>query len=136
MAGITGQNFTETFRGEGGAAGSLLSGTAVMHGTADDQAKAPTGANIAGVGILAKDEEGGDDRLLEVITFGMAKAIAGAAVSAGEYLKIGGVDGRLIPVVQGAATTEEVVARARGAAAADGDEMDVFVQNFILTTET
>jgi hypothetical protein len=136
MAGITGDNFTETYRGEGGAAGSLLSGTAVIHGTADDQAKAPGGAGVAGLGVLAKDEEGGDDRLLEVITFGQAKMIAGAAVAVGEYLKIGGVDGRVIPVAEGAGTTEQVVGRARSAAAADGDEFDGFVDNFILTTET
>ncbi len=136
MAGITGQNFTETYRGEGGAAGSLLSGTAVIHGTADDQAKAPAAANDPAIGILAKDEEGGTDRLLEVITGGMVKAIAGAAVSVGDYLKVGGTNGRLIAVVEAITTKEQVIARARSAAAADGDEIDAFVNPFILTTET
>ena len=136
MSGITGQNFTDTYRGEGGAAGSLLSGTAVIHGTADDQAKAPAAANDPAFGVLAKDEEGGDDRLLELIVFGNVKMIAGAAVTVGAYLKVGGVNGRLIPVVEGVGTTEQVVGRARSAAAADGDEIDGFVDPFILTTET
>ncbi len=136
MSGITGQNFTDTYRGEGGAAGSLLSGTAVMHGTADDQAKAPTGANVVPLGVLAKNEEGGADRLLEVVTFGNVKAIAGAAVTVGALVKIGGTNGRMIVVVETAALKEEVVGRVRSAAAADGDEFDLFVNPFILTTET
>lgn len=136
MAGITGEHSTETFRGEGGAAGSLLSGTAVIHGTADDQAKAPVAANDPAIGVLAKDEEGGADRLLEVITGGMAKVIAGGVVAVGDYLKVGGTNGRLIAVVETITLKEQVVARARSAAAADGDEIDAVVGTFVLTTET
>ena len=119
-----------TYRIEGG---QLLRGTAVIQGTADDQVKAPAAANAKGIGVL--EETIAQDKHGAVIKGGESIAIAGGAIVAGELVKIGGANGRMIAGVDppAATTTENYVGRAVTGAAADGDEFILDVAPFVNT---
>jgi hypothetical protein len=113
-----------------------------MKGTGANQVKAPTGANVACVGIAAaKGDDGvvsGDLKYKDVaiVTQGPATAIAGGAVVPGQLLKIEGVEGKLIAIGGEAADTTINLAGVCQSAGADGDEIDIDVQIGITTTES
>lgn len=140
MAGVgIGKGWARTRQAEG----TFDAGTAVIKGTGANQVKAPGGANVAAVGVaLSKGDDGvvsGDLKYKDVavVTQGPATAIAGAACAIGDKLKIGGVNGRLIPIGGEAAdSTVHIVGIAQSPAAQDGDEIDVDVQLMVTTTES
>ena len=113
-----------TYRGEGGA---LTRGTAVMQGTAQDQVKAPTGANVRPAGIVVETTAAAGDPVA-VVRRGECIAIAGGVVAPGDYVEITGVNGRLTTT---AVAGHEVVGRAVSAAAADGDEFVLDVHSLL-----
>jgi hypothetical protein len=110
-----------TYRGQGGA---LTRGTAIMAGTADDQVKAPTGAGVRCEGIVEETTLAAGDPV-RVVRTGECIAIAGGVVARGDFVKIGGTNGRQVTTTT---ANDELVGRAVSSAAADGDEfvLEVF----------
>lgn len=109
-----------TYRAEGGA---LTRGYGVMQGTAADQAKAPTGAAVEVLGVVDENVAAAGDPA-SVILHGECIAIAGAAISAGDRVKIM-ANGKWEP---GNSADVATGGKALCAAAADGDEFVMFVQ--------
>jgi len=141
VAGSAGGPYTVTFAGllagrnvpqmTGNGAGLTPSGTVTIATTTEGvtftgYAIAPTGAGVKALGIVKALERiaslAGDH--VSVVVYGPAVAIAGGSVSAGDRLKIGGTNGRLI-----ATTTDnnEVIADSFDDGT-DGVEIGVFVQ--------
>ena len=112
-----------TRESEGGAIGA---GLAVIQGAATNQAKLPTAAGNRALGITGfKVDAAG--KQVGVIVLGHAKAIADAAIAAGDALEVGGTDGHLKPAAPAAGVNANVVGHALTAAAADGDEFEMLV---------
>lgn len=112
-----------TRESEGGAIGS---GLAVIQGTASNQAKLPGGANVRALGITGFAVDAAAKQQAVIIA-GVAKAVADAAVSVGDYVMINAATGKLAPVGATAGTNYHVVGIALSAAAAQDDEFDVLV---------
>lgn len=113
-----------TQKAEGGA---LAADLAVIQGTAADQIKAPAAAGDRAKGItaLAADAAG---KAIPVVMSGPAVGTAGAAVTAGSFVKVAGASGKLIDVGgESAGVTVEVVGLALTSAAGDGDKFDLLV---------
>jgi len=113
-----------TQKAEGGAIAADL---AVIQGTADDQVKLPGGVGVQGKGLVALAADAAD-KAIPVIISGPAVGTAGAAITAGSFVKIAGASGKLIAVGgEFALTVIEVFGIALTSAAADGDKFDVLV---------
>ncbi len=120
---------------------AFTAGVAVVKGTADRQVKLPAAANEPAIGIAGLDgDPAGTGRDAQknsppVILFGPADATAGAANAVGDFVKIGGADGRLIPIGgEGAGAVVEVVGKVIGKpAAADGDTCHILVNPYHAT---
>lgn len=116
--GPVGGATTRTYKAEGG---NLLRGTAVIAGTAEDQVKAPAAANDPAIGVLGENID--QDKIGPMVMSGETIAIAGGVVADGDWVKVGGVDGRLITIGgEAAVSVLNIIGRARSNAAADGDE--------------
>jgi hypothetical protein len=116
-----GERNIRTYRAEGGALAHRL---AVMQGTADDQAKAVTGAGVACIGVIAENSgAAAADDLIAVVQHGETIAIAGGVITPNVPV---GVDanGKLVAVT---GTDANIVGISRSSAAADTDEFVVFV---------
>ena len=104
---------------------ALLEKTAVMQGTADDQVLNDTGSGVACLGIVA---EGAGAAAaadpVSVVIFGEAIAIAGGVIAPRMPLITDG-NGKLISA---AGTDAHIIAIALSTAAADTDEVLVFVK--------
>jgi hypothetical protein len=101
------------------AEGALTRGMAVMIGTARNQVKVTTGANVAIVGFAINDAADGQEvAIFPVNGAGKCKAIAGASFSRGDKLVVEGSDGRLKLLPASGATLKEQVAIADE----DGDD--------------
>ncbi len=112
-----------TKESEGGAIGV---GLAVVPGTSANQAKLPAAAGDRAYGISALKADAAAKQF-PVIVHGFAKAIAKSAIAIGDPVEVDGTDGRLKPAAPAAGVNAEVVGLAFSAAAADGDEFDLFV---------
>jgi hypothetical protein len=123
MKQTMGPQLIRTYRAEGGAIGA---GLAVMPGTAEDQAKLPTGANVRchGVTALAVAAAG---ELLPVVEFGEVAAVADAAVAVGDLVMANAATGKIAPIGAVAATNYHVIGVAKSAAAAQNDEFLLLV---------
>lgn len=111
----------KAYRAEGGAIGA---GIAVMAGTAANQVKLPTGANVMPIGVtkyaIAEGEFG------DVILFGPCDVYVNATtdIAAGDPLTVDGADGNLS---KSALTNGlHVCAKALEAATSDGDLISCF----------
>lgn len=116
-----GERIVRTYRAEGGA---IVEKFAVMQGTADDQAKVVTGANVPCVGIVAEGAgaaAAGD--LISVVEFGETIAIAGAGLAPNLPVDVD-ADGK---VITAAGADQHVIGFTRSTAAAEDDEILVFV---------
>ena len=116
-----GERIVRTYRAEGGA---IVEKFAVMQGTADDQAKVVTGANVACVGIVAEGcgaPAAGD--LISVVEFGETIAIAGADLAPNLPVDVDS-SGR---VITAAAGDHHVIGFTRSTSVSAGDEILVFV---------
>jgi hypothetical protein len=110
-----------TYRNE---TGTIARGVAVMQGTADDQAKAVTGA---GVKVLGVTQESGSvaGEPLPVVINGETIAIAGTTgVTAGQHVKNEATTGRF---VNSTGEDAEVAGKALSTQATDGGEFLIFV---------
>jgi hypothetical protein len=110
-----------TYRAEGGALAHRL---AVMQGTADDQAKVVTGANVACLGVIGENlgaAAAGDP--VSIVQHGETIAIAGDVITPNIPVKVD-TNGKLVPAT---GTDAYIVGISRSSAAADTDEFVVFV---------
>ncbi len=113
-----------TQKAEGGAIAADL---AVIQGTAADQIKLPAAAGDRAKGVtgLQADAAG---KAVPIIINGPAVATAGAAVTAGSFVKVAGASGKLIAVGgEASGITVEVVGLALTSASGDGDKFDILV---------
>ena len=113
------------------AEADVARGYGVKVGTNEGGATAVAAAGAQGIGIAAEAAASGD--ALSVVRHGDAVAIAGSAASPGNLAKFDAT-GRVIPVLKGAGTTEEVIGRFESKPAAANDECIIFVAPFTLTT--
>lgn len=113
------------------AEGAVSRGLGVKVGANEGGAAQVAAAGAAGVGIA--NEDCVDGGALSVTRHGDVVAIAGSAATQGQLAKFNAA-GQVIPVVKGAATSEEVIGRFESNPAQAGDECIVFVSPFTLTT--
>lgn len=116
--GPVGTPHRRTYRAEA----ALTRGYACMQGTAEDQAKAVTGATVACLGIV-EESQATVGRAVSIVLFGECIGIAGGTVNPGDWVK-NDAAGKL---VASAGEDTENIGRAISAAAADGDEFVLFV---------
>jgi len=119
-----------TMQVESGTIGADL---AVIKGTADNQIALPGAANVRAIGVtgLAGDASDPKKTYVPVIILGPAKVTAGAAITAGSFVKIAGTSGKVAAVGGESADTQiHVVGLALTSAAADGDVIDILVMPF------
>lgn len=114
------------------AEAAVLRGYGVKVGAAEGGAAPVAIAGAQGIGIAAEDQAtvGG---ALSVVRSGDTVAIAGSAATQGQYAKFNAA-GQVIPVVKGAASSEEVIGRFESNPTQAGDECVIFVDPFTLTT--
>jgi len=120
--GVVGPQVIRTYRAEA----AIGAGLAVMAGTAADQAKLTTGANVRALGVSAAAAALADDPV-SVVEFGEAKGVADGVIARGDYVMANAATGRLAPIGAVAATNYHVVGIALEAAAAAGDEFALLV---------
>lgn len=111
---------------------AVTRGYGVKVGAADGGAAQVAAAGAAGIGIAAEDQLVAGSALA-VVRFGDMVAIAGSAATQGQLAKFNAA-GQVIPVVRGAASTEEVIGRFESSPTALLDECIIFVNPFTLTT--
>ena len=105
---------------------AVTKGMTVIAGTDEDQVNDPAAANDVPVGIALHAAAAGEQ--VDVCMFGPAIGIADAAITRGALVAIGGALGKLAPITGGSTTFDQrVVGKALEAAAADGDEISIFV---------
>lgn len=117
--GVVSGAIKQTFRAEGGA---LTRGFGVIKGTADDQALI-AGAAALTLGVVA-ETAGAAGLPVSVVLFGPAIGIAGAAITAGSFVKTDAA-GKFVPSA-GEDTANS--GWALSSADADTDEFVIFVQ--------
>lgn len=101
---------------------------AVIAGTAGDQVDMPGAANDEPVGLTTEAADAGAS--VEVVFHGVAVGIASAAIARGAMVAIAGTSGKLVAITPGTTTADaRVVGRAMVAAAADGDQITVWLTN-------
>lgn len=112
---------------------ALVAGVAVIAGVAANSVKLPTAANQRALGITAAACAAGDP--VDVLIQGEIIAIADAAITRGDYVKINAVTGQLASLTLADGTTyQHVVGIALETAAAQGDEILVYAQPAIVQT--
>lgn len=114
------------------AEAAVLRGHGVRVGAVEGGATAVAAAGAQGIGIAAEDQATVGSAL-GVVRQGDTVAIAGAAATQGQLAKFDAT-GRVIPVVKGAGTSEEVIGRFESSPAAADDECVIYVAPFTLTT--
>jgi hypothetical protein len=97
----------------------------VQGGSGDNYLATAAAAGVQCIGIQDEAAVSAGDPIT-CIELGDAVAIAGAAITAGQYLKATAA-GQLIPITGTAGDGENIVARAKSSATAAGDELVVFV---------
>ena len=113
-----------TQKAEGGAIDADL---AVIQGTAADQIKLPASAGDRAKGVTALKADAAG-KAIPIVLAGPAVATAGAAITAGSFVKVAGSSGKLIAVGgETNGTIVEVAGIALTAAPGDGDKFDVLV---------
>jgi hypothetical protein len=105
----------------------LAAGVAVIAGAAFNSVKLPTGANQRALGVTANAAVNAGDPVT-VIEIGEVTAIADAAIARGAWVMINAATGQIAPIGAVAGTNYETVGMALEAAAAQGDEFLLFVQ--------
>jgi hypothetical protein len=100
--------------------GNISRGYGVKRGSNDDEVVIAD-ANADGLGILA--ETTNQDNMGDVCEHGECVAIAGAAITQGQWLKFD-ASGKVVP---SAGEDQPNIGRAKSSATADGDEVLVFV---------
>lgn len=111
-----------TREAEGGAIGA---GLGVIAGTAASQVKLPTGANQRTEGVTGHKAVAAGD-LIPVVVLGPVKALAAAAIARNDLVMVNGSNGRFAPIGTTAGANYHAAGFALSAAAADGDEFDLF----------
>jgi hypothetical protein len=106
-------------------------GLAVMAGAAVDSVKLATGQNAAAIGItnFAVDAIG---RPASVVLHGPVKAVANGVITRGDYVMADAATGKVGSIGAVGGTNYNVVGRAMEAAAAQNDEILVFVNPTII----
>jgi hypothetical protein len=104
---------------------ALAAGVAVIAGAAVNSVKLPTGANLQSLGVTLQACNAGDT--VPVLEFGETKAVADAAFARGALLMINAATGKLAAIGAVAGTNYFVVGMAVELAAAQNDEVTVFV---------
>ena len=101
----------------------ILRGYAVAQGVADNGGKLITVLNTRVIGVAADVPSAGTSvgDPFPVVEDGETVAIAGAVITAGQYVKADATS-RFIPAVGAAGTGEEIAGRAQSSAAVAGDE--------------
>lgn len=101
----------------------------VKYGTADQTCTAVTGANQVPLGVVQEDASAADvtkGRIVNVLEVGIARCIAGAAITRGTRVGVGAT-GKVLPMVGTAGLVENTVGIAQMSSAADGDHIDVLL---------
>lgn len=114
---------TDTFQANGANQGRGLA--VVQGGSGDNYAATAASANVVCLGIQNEASVAAGDPI-SVTELGDAIAIAGAAITAGAYVKCTAT-GQLIPITGTAGDGENIVGRAKSSASAQGDEFMIFV---------
>jgi len=102
---------------------AIMPGLLVAQGVADNGAKLITVANTRAIGVAGDVPVAGTSvgDAFPVVQDGETVAIAGAAITAGQYVKADATS-RCIPAVGAAGTGEEIIGRAQSSAVLAGDE--------------
>lgn len=105
---------------------ALSKGLLVIAGTADGQVKLPAAAGDKTLGAVKYTVAINED--VEIIMEGIAILIASAAITRDAEVRIAGTSGKIAAYTPGVTTNTCHVGRALEAAAADGDEIAVWLQ--------
>jgi hypothetical protein len=106
---------------------ALPAGVAVIAGALPNSVKLPTGANQRALGVTAVAALNAGDPVT-LVEVGEVTAIADAAITRNAWVMINAVTGQLAPIGAVAGTNYETVGMALEAAAAQGDEFLLLVQ--------
>jgi hypothetical protein len=101
----------------------------VKYGTADQTCTAVTGANQVPLGVVQEDASAADvtkGRIVNVRLMGIARCVAGAAITRGTRVGVGAT-GKVLPMVGTAGLVENTVGIAMMSSAADLDVIDVLL---------
>src|SRR3954452_1237733 len=99
----------------------------VKYGTADQTCTAVTGVNQVPLGVVQEDASAADvtkGRIVNVRLMGIARCVAGAAITRGTRVGVGAT-GKVLPMVGTAGLVENTVGIAMMSSAADLDVIDV-----------
>jgi len=121
--GIVGHSHKRTYQA---TAANQLRGLGLVQGANDYTLSIGAAANAVAIGIQEESTLNAGDPLSAVL-WGEATGIAGAAVTAGQYVILNAA-GQLVPST---AVGDNVVGKAISSAALAGDELIVFVSPFI-----
>lgn len=101
----------------------------VKYGTADQTCTAVTGVNQVPLGVAQEDASASDvtkGRIINVRLIGIARCVAGAALTRGTRVGVGAT-GKVVAMVGTAGLVENCVGIAMMSSAADGDHIDVLL---------
>ncbi len=121
--GVCGQSHSRTYQA---TAANQLRGLALVQGADDAHLSTAAAANAQALGVQAESTLYAGDPISAVL-WGETTAIAGAAITAGQYV-ITNAAGQFVPST---AIGDNVVGRAISSAAVLGDEFVIFVNPFI-----
>jgi hypothetical protein len=123
-----GKSFSDTYRAQAANQGRGLG--VVAGGSGDDYRGIAAGAGVQILGVQDEASAAAGDPI-SVVELGDAMAIAGAAIAAGNFVKVTAT-GQFIPVTGTAGGGENVAGWAKSSAAAQGDEFILFVSPSVL----
>jgi hypothetical protein len=101
----------------------------VKYGTADQTCTAITGANQVPLGVAQEDASAADvtkGRIINVREMGIARCVAGGAITRGTRVGVGAT-GKVLAMVGTAGLVENVVGIAQYSVTTDGDHVDVLL---------
>lgn len=108
---------------------AITKGMLVKYGTSDQTCTAITGANQVPLGVALEDASAADvtkGRIINVRILGIARCIAGAALTRGTRVGVGAT-GKVVAMVGTAGLVENVAGITMFSSAADLDHIDVLL---------
>jgi hypothetical protein len=113
---------------------------AVVQGAAAGGCKKPTGANAGQFLGFTQEAQATQNKGVSVRKLGISWAIAGSAITAGDYVRIAGTTGKVESAqtdaiaAPGTAKVNYVIGTAETAASTDGDIIQVLIGPFVVKT--
>ncbi len=98
----------------------------VIKGTADNQCKAPGGADVEHIGVAQETPDAAGD-WMDVAVNGVVQIVANAAITKWKLVSIAGTGGRVKIAAPGSGANSFIVGLALEAAAAQGDLIRVYL---------